>query len=48
MKGLSIHLTDTCNNSCIFCVVDSIRKERNYKAKLIFEFLKITKIKELK
>ncbi len=23
MKGLSIHLTDQCNNSCIFCVVDS-------------------------
>ena len=23
MKNLSIHLTDQCNNSCIFCVVDS-------------------------
>jgi MoaA/NifB/PqqE/SkfB family radical SAM enzyme len=23
MKGLSIHLTDQCNNSCRFCVVDS-------------------------
>lgn len=23
MKSISIHLTDTCNNSCRFCVVDS-------------------------
>ena len=30
MKGLSIHLTDMCNQSCKFCVVDSY-KETNYE-----------------
>lgn len=41
MKGLSIHLTDECNQSCKFCVVDSYqgRKEAVNK-RLIYKFLK--------
>ena len=40
MKGLSIHLTDMCNQSCKFCVVDSF-KERKEEVNLrfIFKFL---------
>src|SRR5688500_12470760 len=40
MKSLSVHLTDTCNNSCIFCVVGShtgIPEKVNRK--LVREFL---------
>lgn len=46
MKGLSIHLTDTCNNSCIFCVVDSHKeREELVRTKLIFKFLEDNKNK---
>lgn len=40
MKGLSIHVTDQCNQSCKFCVVDSYqeRKEEVNK-RIIFKFL---------
>lgn len=44
MKGLSIHLTDTCNNSCIFCVVDSHKdREELVKKEVIFKFLESNK-----
>ncbi|MDU1349839.1 radical SAM protein [Clostridium butanoliproducens] len=41
MKNLSIHLTDQCNNSCIFCVVDSYQgcKEK-VNRKLVYNYLK--------
>lgn len=40
MKGLSIHLTDMCNQSCKFCVVDSYKERREQVNKrLIFKFL---------
>lgn len=41
MKSLSIHLTDTCNNSCIFCVVGSHRgTPEKVNRKMVYEFLK--------
>lgn len=40
MKGLSVHLTDQCNQSCLFCVVDSYKERReNVNKKLVFKFL---------
>lgn len=44
MKNLSVHLTDTCNNSCIFCVVGShVGTPEKVNQKLIYEFLKENK-----
>lgn len=41
MKGLSIHLTDQCNQSCKFCVVDSYQERREaVNMKTIKKFLK--------
>ncbi len=41
MKSISIHLTDTCNNSCKFCVVNSHRESKEQvNLRLIKEFLK--------
>lgn len=40
MKGLSIHLTDQCNQSCKFCVVDSYKERKeNVNKRLIYKFL---------
>lgn len=40
MKGLSIHLTDMCNQSCKFCVVDSFKQRKEeVNKRLIFKFL---------
>jgi len=40
-KNLSIHFTDRCNNSCIFCVVGSHQDTKEaVNKKLIFQFLK--------
>lgn len=40
MKGLSIHLTDMCNQSCKFCVVDSYKERKEeVNLRLIFKFL---------
>lgn len=40
MKGLSIHLTDMCNQSCKFCVVDSYKERKEeVNTRLIFKFL---------
>lgn len=39
-KMLSIHMTDLCNNRCIFCVVDSPhQKNEQVSSKRIIEFL---------
>ncbi|QOV19213.1 radical SAM protein [Blautia liquoris] len=44
MKNLSVHLTDTCNNSCIFCVVGShVGTPEKVNRKLVYEFLKENK-----
>ena len=41
MKSISIHLTDKCNNSCIFCVVNSHKeKKEGVNKKTIENFLK--------
>lgn len=41
MKGLSIHLTDQCNQSCKFCVVDSYQERREaVNKKVIYKFLR--------
>ena len=41
MKNLSVHLTDTCNNSCIFCVVGShVGTPEKVNRRLVYEFLK--------
>ena len=41
MKSISIHLTDQCNNSCIFCVVNSHQKRKEgVNKKMIEGFLK--------
>ncbi|WP_438433528.1 radical SAM protein [Gorillibacterium sp. sgz500922] len=41
MKSLSIHLTDRCNNSCIFCVVNSSRTSKEkVNQRVIYNFLK--------
>ncbi len=40
MKGLSIHVTDQCNQSCKFCVVDSYKERKEeVNKRLIFKFL---------
>lgn len=40
MKGLSIHLTDMCNQSCKFCVVDSYKERKEeVNFRLINSFL---------
>lgn len=40
MKGLSMHLTDICNQSCKFCVVDSYKERKEeVNSRLIFSFL---------
>ena len=40
MKGLSIHLTDMCNQSCKFCVVDSYKERKEeVNVRLIYKFL---------
>lgn len=40
MKGLSIHLTDQCNQSCKFCVVDSYQERKeSVNKRLIYRFL---------
>ena len=40
MKGLSLHLTDMCNQSCKFCVVDSYKERKEeVNSRLIFSFL---------
>jgi MoaA/NifB/PqqE/SkfB family radical SAM enzyme len=39
-KMLSIHVTDLCNNHCIFCIVDSpYQKMEQVSSERIFEFL---------
>lgn len=41
MKSLSVHLTDQCNNSCKFCVVDSYQGSRErVNRKLVYNYLK--------
>ncbi len=40
MKGISIHLTDQCNQSCKFCVVDSYQERKeSVNLKIIKRFL---------
>lgn len=40
MRALSIHMTDCCNQSCKFCVVNSYQeKKEEVNQKLIFKFL---------
>lgn len=40
MKGLSIHMTDMCNQSCKFCVVDSYKERKEEVNKnIIYKFL---------
>lgn len=40
MKGLSIHLTDQCNQSCKFCVVDSYQERKeSVNKRIIYKFL---------
>ena len=40
MKSISVHLTDQCNNSCIFCVVDSHKEKRESVNKtVLYKFL---------
>lgn len=40
MKSISVHLTDQCNNSCIFCVVNSSQdKCEGVKKKVLYKFL---------
>jgi len=44
MNSLSVHLTDTCNNSCIFCVVGShVGVPEKVNRKLVYEFLRENK-----
>jgi MoaA/NifB/PqqE/SkfB family radical SAM enzyme len=39
-RMLSVHLTDLCNNRCVFCIVDSPSKKRDLVSKeRIFSFL---------
>lgn len=41
MKSLSIHLTDQCNNSCRFCVVDSYQGAREkVNLRVVYNYLK--------
>lgn len=40
MKAISVHLTDQCNNSCIFCVVNSHKDRREgVNKKVLYKFL---------
>lgn len=40
MRSISIHLTDTCNNSCRFCVVDSHQgKPEKVNRDVVYKFL---------
>ncbi len=40
MKAISVHLTDQCNNSCIFCVVNSHKEKREgVNKKVLYRFL---------
>jgi MoaA/NifB/PqqE/SkfB family radical SAM enzyme len=40
MKAISLHLTDQCNNSCIFCVVNSHKeKKEGVKKEVLHKFL---------
>jgi MoaA/NifB/PqqE/SkfB family radical SAM enzyme len=40
MKAISLHLTDQCNNSCIFCVVNSHKeKKEGVKREILYKFL---------
>jgi MoaA/NifB/PqqE/SkfB family radical SAM enzyme len=40
MKAISLHLTDQCNNSCIFCVVNSHKEKREgVKKEILHKFL---------
>lgn len=40
MKALSIHITDQCNNSCLFCVVNSHKeKKEGVRRNLLYTFL---------
>ncbi|MCL2718847.1 MAG: radical SAM protein [Lachnospiraceae bacterium] len=40
MKAISVHLTDQCNNSCIFCVVGSHKeKKESVNKRLLTKFL---------
>lgn len=40
MKGLSIHITDQCNQSCKFCVVDSYQERKeSVNKRIIYKFL---------
>ncbi len=40
MKAISVHLTDQCNNSCIFCVVNSHKERREgVNKKVLYKFL---------
>lgn len=42
MKNLSIHLTDTCNNSCRFCVVNSYQgNPEKVNMKVVEKFLRM-------
>ena len=41
MQSLSIHLTDQCNNSCKFCVVDSYQgAKEKVNLKVVYNYLK--------
>ena len=41
MKSISIHLTDQCNNSCIFCVVNSHKERKEgVRKNVLYNFLK--------
>jgi len=40
MKAISVHLTDQCNNSCIFCVVNSHQeKKEKVNRNVLYKFL---------
>ncbi|EGD47004.1 Radical SAM domain protein [Ruminiclostridium papyrosolvens DSM 2782] len=40
MKSLSVHLTDQCNNSCKFCVVNSYQGQQEHvNLKVVFKYL---------
>ncbi|EPR10515.1 radical SAM protein [Ruminiclostridium papyrosolvens] len=40
MRSISVHLTDQCNNSCIFCVVNSHKEKREgVNKKVLYKFL---------
>lgn len=40
MRSISVHLTDQCNNSCIFCVVNSYKEKREgVNKRVLYKFL---------